>query len=121
MGGKTKIKDMDKNKNINIRIELSERFFKKLNIDPNTSYLMDVKKAIFAFYRLSSPDLSIKTPKKTLAEQRPNNAYGIPINDHELRIFMDLFHLTGDDWFQESIGGRITEEILTADYIKNKL
>lgn len=112
VGGKKRICDMGKNKNINIPIGVGAQVFEKLGIDTKTRYLMDVKKAIFRLYNLSAPDLSISNPNKTLAEQQPNNAYGIPINDEELKLFMRLFNLTDDDWFQENIGGRITREIL---------
>jgi predicted HNH restriction endonuclease len=74
---------------------------------------MDVKKAIFMLYGLNNSNLPIKSPHKTLAEQKPNNAYGVPINDQETKMFMKLFNLTEDDWFQESIGGRIVNDILT--------
>ena len=112
MGGKTRIKDMGNNKNINIRNEDSEDVFRKLNIDPNKSYLMDLKNAIFLFYNLPKPEFIIRDPRKTLAEQNPDNAYGIPITDRELKLFMDLFDLTENDWFQENIGGRITRDLL---------
>ena len=112
MGGKKRIRDIGKNMNINIPIGVSARVFEKLGIDLKTKYIMDAKKAIFRFYNLSDPDLSISNPRKTLAEQQPDNAYGIPINNDELKIFMRLFNLNENDWFQENIGGRITHEIL---------
>ena len=112
MGGKKRICDIGKNKNINIPLGVSARVFEKLGIDPKTRYLMDVKKSIFRLYNLPNPDLSISNPHKTLAEQQPNNAYGIPINDDELSLFVQLFNLNENDWFQESIGGRITRDIL---------
>jgi len=112
MGGKKRICDIGKNMNINIPIGVSARVFEKLGIDTKTKYIMDAKKAIFKFYNLPNPDLSISNPRKTLAEQQPNNAYGIPINGNELKLFMQLFNLNENDWFQENIGGRITQEIL---------
>lgn len=112
MGGKTRIRDMGENKNINIRLKDSEEVFKKLHIDPKTSCLMDAKKAIFLLYGLPAPETTNRDSKKTLSEQRPNNAYGIPISDSELELFMAKFHLTEDDWYQENIGGKITEDIL---------
>lgn len=112
MGGKKRICDIGKNKNINIPLEISTHIFEKLGIDPEISYLMDVKKAIFRLYNLPNPDLSISNPHKTLAGQQPNNAYGIPINDEELSIFVQLFNLNENDWFQESVGGRIMRDIL---------
>jgi len=113
MGGKSKIRDLKDNKNINIRKKYAPAVFERLNIKPETSYLMDVKKAIFKLYKLGEPDITAMNPQKTLAEQRPNNAYGIKITDRELDKLMQLFGLTGDDWFQENIGGRITNDILS--------
>lgn len=112
MGGKKRICDIEKNKNINIPLGVSEHVFKKLGIDSNAKYLMDLKRAIFRLYNLPDPDLSILNPHKTLSEQRPHNAYGVPINDNEVRLFMQLFNLNENDWFQENIGGRIVRDIL---------
>jgi|GEM_PF-2624991 hypothetical protein len=112
MGGKKKICDIGKNKNINIPLEVSLNVFEKLGINPKTSYIMDIKKAIFRLYNLSNPDLSISSPRKTLEEQQPNNAYGVPINEEELNLFVQLFGLDKNDWFQESVGRRIVKDIL---------
>jgi len=118
MAGKRRICDMGENKNINILIAVSEEVFQKLGIDTHNRYLMDVKRAIFRLYDLDDPDLSITSPKKTLAEQHPNNAYGVPINDYEMCKLMELFDLDENDYFQESIGGRIVREILNSSIDK---
>jgi hypothetical protein len=112
MGGKTRIRDLGDNKNINIRLADSEAVFKKLQISPRTTCLMDVKKAIFKLYGLPAPETTNRDSRKTLSEQRPNNAYGIPISDNELKLFMEKFRLTEDDWFQKNICGKITDDIL---------
>mgnify|MGYP001604201817 CR=1 FL=1 len=112
-----KIKDMGDNTNINIKIRYSKAVFEKLNIDPQTSYLKDVKKAIFKLYGIPNPDMSrLSNPHKTLAEQKPNNAYGVWISWDEIRKFMHLFGLTENDRFQEGIGsGRIVNDILNKE------
>ena len=109
---KKRIREMRDNKNINIKNEDAPTIFRKLGIDTATKYLMDVKRAVFKLYNLGEPELTVMAAKKTLAEQRPNNAYGIKISDGEMRKFMELFGLTKDDYFQENIGGRIVKDIL---------
>lgn len=111
MGGKTKVKDVIKN-NINIDKRDALTVFKKIRINPNKSYLMDVKKKIFEFYKIPNPVLMIKCPRKTLAQQRPANAYGIPITFNELKIFMRLLNFNAGDYMQENLGKRITRDIL---------
>lgn len=120
MAGKIRIKDMGSNKNINIPIGVANEVFNKLGINPKESYLMDVKKAIFKLYRISNPDMTVLNPKKTLYEQRPHNAYGIKITDKEMKIFMELFGLSDNDYFQESIGGKIVESILSGQASSQK-
>ena len=119
MAGRTKIRDMGDNTNINIKIRpvnYSKEVFKKLNIDPQSSFLKDVKKAIFELYGIPNPDMSrLSNPQKTLAGQKPNNAYGVWISWDEVRKFMQLFGLTEDDSFQEAIGGRIVNDIINKD------
>jgi|WetSurMetagenome_2_1015567.scaffolds.fasta_scaffold00682_11 hypothetical protein len=121
MGGKQRIKDMGRNKNINIKLNVANKVFSMLGIEPKTSNLMDVKKAIFKLYGISNPELTVHNSRLMLADQRPANAYGIKITDHELQILMELFGLTPDDWFQENIGGRITRDILNGTLIKSLL
>lgn len=111
---------MGSNKNINIPIGVANEVFNKLGINPKESYLMDVKKAIFKLYRIPNPDITVLKPKKTLYEQRPNNAYGIKITDKEMKIFMELFGLSDNDYFQESIGGKIVESILSGQASSQK-
>ncbi len=120
MAGKTRIRDMESNKNINIKINVANKVFRILGIDPKTQNLMDVKKAIFNLYGLQNPDITVCSSRKNLSKQTPNNAYGIKITDKEMRMFMDLFGLTEDDWFQESIGGQIVNDILNAKLTGNK-
>ena len=112
MAGKKRIRDMQSNKNIGIKINLADRVFNMLGIDPKTQNLMDVKRVIFNLYGLQNPEITVKSPRKTLSEQTPNNAYGIKITDKEMRLFMELFGLTENDWFHESISGRIVSDIL---------
>ena len=114
---------MGNNKNINIKNEDAPAVFRKLGIDPAAKYLMDVKRAIFKLYKFEEPELTIMAARKTLTEQRPNNAYGIKISDSEMKKFMELFGLTEDDYFQESIGGRIIKDILNneIDSMKKKV
>ncbi len=76
---------MGNNKNINIKNEDATTVFRKLGIDPATNYLMDAKRAIFKLYNLGEPELTVMAARKTLAEQRPNNAYGIKITDSEMK------------------------------------
>ena len=111
MGGKKRIKDMGCHKDINIKLREAPFVFENLGIDPETDDLMDVKKAIFRFYKIPDPEILVQYPQKTLSRQTPNNAYGIPITDGEMRIFMKIFNLSEDDFFQESIGGRIVSDI----------
>ena len=63
--------------------------------------------------------MTIYRSRKTLSEQTPNNAYGIPITDKEMHMFMRIIELTEADWFQESIGGRIVNDILSETYSAN--
>src|SRR4030067_1610383 len=95
------INKMMGNTNILIRNSDAEDVFRKLGIDTKVNYLMDVKKAIFKFYKFPKPEMTVRNPRKTLYEQRPNNAYGIKITDKEIRIFMELFELTENDPFQD--------------------
>ena len=120
MAGKIRIKDMGSNKNINIPIKVANEVFSKLGINPKESYLMDVKKAIFKLYRIPNPGMTVLNPEKTLYEQKPNNAYGIKITDKEMEIFMELFGLSDNDWFQESIGGKIVNDILSGQISSQK-
>ena len=105
---------MGDNKNINIRKRHAEKVFRKLNIDPRKNCLMDVKKAIFKLYGKFDPEITVPDPRKKLAEQTPNNAYGIKITTKEMREFMELFNLYEEDWFQD-IGRRIVDEILSKE------
>jgi hypothetical protein len=114
MAGKTRIVDMVHNKNINIKLNDAELVFDKLRLDIERDNLMDLKKAIFKFYGISNPEMTVKHSQKTLAQQKPNNAYGVAITDSEIRIFMDMFGLTENDYFQESIGQRIVHDILAS-------
>ena len=112
MGGKTKIKNMGANRDINIKNRYALAVFKKLGINPSTNCLMDVKKAIFKLYNLDDPEMTVIESQKTLSNQKPNNAYGIAITVNETKKFMQLFGLTENDWFQESVGGRIVNDIM---------
>jgi len=94
-----------------IRNEIAFRFFQTLSIDPQTNYLMDVKRALFRRYNLPEPEITIRNPRKTLAEQRPNNAYGIPITEIEKERFVEMFGLSQDDEYSE-ISHRIERDIL---------
>lgn len=94
-----------------IKNEISTAFFEKLGIDPKSSYLMDVKKAIFKCFNLPEPKITVNNPRKTLAEQIPNNAYGIPITRDEMEVFMKLFGLSSEDEYSE-INCRIEKHIL---------
>lgn len=106
------IREMGDNKNIRIPLEVSSRFFEKLNVNPDTSSLMDVKRAIFKFYDIKEePMMTIIDSRKTLAEQSPNNAYGIPIIDREVKIFMERFGLSEEDPFT-TISKRIIQNVL---------
>ena len=120
MAGKIRIKDMGGNKNINIPIGVANEVFSKLGINPKESYLMDVKEAIFKLYRIPKPDMTVLNPKKKLYEQKPNNAYGIKITDKEMKICMELFGLSDNDWFQESIGEKIVNDILSGQISSQK-
>ena len=76
--------------------------------------LMDVKMAIFKFYNIPvSPTITIKKAAKTLAQQTPNNAYGIPITDEEIKLFMNRFGLNEDDEFT-AISKRIIQSVLNS-------
>ena len=120
MGGKIRIKDMKSNKCINIPVGVAEEVFQKLGIDPKTSNLMGLKRAIFKLYGIAKPDTE-HSSRKTLFEQRPNNAYGIKITDEEIKKFMELFNLSEEDYFQESIGGRIVSDILNGNVLPTKV
>jgi hypothetical protein len=94
-----------------IKNDIANRFFEKLGINPVTSYLMDVKKEIFKKYNLPEPVITIKNPKKTLAEQCPNNAYGICITKDEMLLFVKMFGLSGSDEYSE-ISRKIVSDVL---------
>jgi hypothetical protein len=111
MGGKTRIRDMKNSKNINIPLNISEDFFKALRIDPTQATIRDVKIAIFKFYSWDSPDINFSN-RKTLSQQKPNNAYSVPITDNELRLFMKFFDFDEEDFFQEKIYENIIRNIL---------
>ncbi|OGW74576.1 MAG: hypothetical protein A2Z72_02200 [Omnitrophica bacterium RBG_13_46_9] len=107
-----KISEMGAHKDIRIPLEVSNRFFENLNIDPETSYLMDVKKAIFKFYDIKEePVMTIMRATKTLAQQKPNNAYGIPITNGEVKLFMERFGLLEEDEFT-AISKRIIQSVI---------
>jgi len=109
-----KISEMGTHKDIRIPLEISNRFFKKLNINPATGYLMDVKRAIFKFYDIQEePVMTIARAQKTLLEQKPNNAYGIPITDREVRFFMERFGLSDEDEFT-AISKRIIQSVVNS-------
>ena len=112
MGGPTQIKGMKDNKNINIYLHHAKNVFGILGINPETDNLMDLKKAIFKFYDISNPHMTVKHSQKKLAQQEPNNAFGVAITDIEMRIFMKMFKLSEKDYFQKSIGQRIVSDIL---------
>lgn len=113
------INKMMGNTNILIRNSDAEDVFRKLGIDPKVNYLMNVKKAIFKFYKIPKPEMTVRNSRKTLYEQRPNNAYGIKITDKEIRIFMELFELTENDPFQD-ISRRIVKDILNGRIFPSK-
>ncbi len=109
-----RICEMGKHKDIRIPSEVSGRFFEKLGINKETGCLMDVKRAIFKFYNIpTSPAITIKKAVKTLAQQMPNNAYGIPITDEEIKLFMNRFGLNEDDEFT-AISKRIIQSVLNS-------
>ena len=58
---------------------------------------------------------------KRLFAQRPNNAYGIKITDEEIKKFMELFNTFEEDYFQESVGGRIVSDILNGNVLPTKV
>lgn len=103
---------MGSNKNIHIKLHEAPLVFSVLGIEPKTDNLMDVKKAIFKLYGISNPEIMVQSSRKTLSQQRPNHAYGIAITDWEMKRFMAIFSLSENDFFQESIGGRIVSDIL---------
>lgn len=113
MAGRTPIREIKGNSNINIKLKDAPEVFRILGIDPKTSYLMDAKRAIWGLYGLGEPEITVRRAQKTLSEQRPNNAYGVKITRAEIQRFMELFGLTENDPFQESIGQRIVSDILT--------
>ena len=80
---------------------------------------MDVNKVVCKRYGICKTTMTIYRSRKTLSEQTPNNAYGIPITDNEMHMFMRIIELTEADWFQESIGGRIVNDILSEMYSAN--
>lgn len=106
-------------KHIGIKLDYADEFFKKLKINPKTDYLMDVKKAIFNFYEFPTPIITIKSPRKTLEIQKPDNTYGIPITDKEGEAFLKVFNLSKHDRFTK-IRDRIVNDILSVpDQIEN--
>ena len=80
---------------------------------------MDVNKVVCKRYGICKTTMTIYRSRKTLSEQTPNNAYGIPITDKEMHMFMRIIELAEADWFQESIGGRIVNDILSETYSAN--
>lgn len=96
--------------NILIKKKVGAAFFRKLGINPKKQNRIDVKKALFKLYSLKQPDLSV-TPRLTLAEQRPDNAYGVPLTKREHKIFMRLFNFAADDSFSK-ISHKIEEDVL---------
>lgn len=108
-----KISEMGAHRDIRIPLDISNKFFEKLGIDPNNKYLMDVKKSIFKFFNIEEePVMTILNARKTLSEQKPNNAYGIPITDKEIKIFMNRFGLSEEDKFMV-ISKRIIQSVLS--------
>ncbi len=80
---------------------------------------MDVKKVVCKRYGIGNPTMPIYCSRKTLSEQTPNNAYGIPITDKEMHMFVRIIELAEADWFQESTGGRIVNDIPSETYSAN--
>ncbi len=99
------------NKNIRIPIKQGEHLvvFSKLCIDPEKSNLMDVKKSIFKIYGRVA-EITIQNSRKTIAQQKPDNAYSVPITQAECDFFMSKFGLNLDD-YSSDLNNRILEDI----------
>ncbi len=102
--------------NIHIYNNVALNFFRKLNIDVNNSYLMDVKKAIFKFYNLPEPVIIIKKSRKTISQQKPNQSYGIPYTIEERELFIRKFGFDkSDPNVAEKINKKIISDIISSE------
>jgi len=95
---------------VNIEKRVAPKIFEKLGIDMKTSHLMNVKKVLWKRYGLPEPAELIYLPKKTLAEQEPNQSYGIPITPEERELLLRRFNITNPS--PRSAAKEINQKIL---------